>query len=190
MKQLDLAPIRPGISYVRISYHNVRNEYLYEVIEPPLSPIEKELTDRLHTVLIDDFEPLPENDTETKRSELRRMVDDQLLEWELAPGPVTKARILYYLERDFIGYGVVEVPMTDTRGGGHLVRRGGHPALHLPPQVRFDPLEPEVRQLEGRSTTTSSGSPSARASTSPSRARSSTRPSPTAPVCRRRSGCT
>jgi len=113
-KQLDLAPIRPGISYVRISYHNTRNEYLYEVIEPPLSPIEKELTERLHTVLIDAFEPLPENDTETKRSELRRMVDDQLKEWELAPGPVTKTRILYYLERDFNGYGVVEVPMTDT----------------------------------------------------------------------------
>ncbi|MGA8275489.1 MAG: type II/IV secretion system ATPase subunit [Thermoplasmata archaeon] len=114
MKQIDLAPIRPGISYVRISYHNTRNEYLYEVIEPPLSPIEKELTDRLHTVLIDDFEPLPENDTETKRRELRRMVDDQLLKWELAPGPVTKTRILYYLERDFNGYGVVEAPMTDT----------------------------------------------------------------------------
>jgi flagellar protein FlaI len=113
-KQLDLAPIRPGISYVRISYHNTRNEYLYEVIEPPLSPIEKELTERLHTVLIDAFEPLPENDTETKRSELRRMVDDQLKEWELAPGPVTKTRILYYLERDFNGYGVVEVPMTDS----------------------------------------------------------------------------
>ncbi len=114
MKQLDLAPIRPGISYVRISYHNVRNEYLYEVIEPPLSPIEKELTERLHTVLIDDFEPLPENDTATKRTELRRMVDDQLLAWELAPGPVTKGRILYYLERDFNGYGVVEAPMTDS----------------------------------------------------------------------------
>src|SRR5580658_1595069 len=113
-KQLDLAPIRPGISYVRISYHNTRNEYLYEVIEPPLSPIEKEITDRLHTVLIDDFEPLPENDTETKRRELRRMVDDQLLEWEIAPGPVTKTRILYYLERDFNGYGVVEAPMTDS----------------------------------------------------------------------------
>jgi flagellar protein FlaI len=113
-KQLDLAPIRSGVSYVRISYHNTRNEFLYEVIEPPLSPIEKELTERLHTVLIDAFEPLPENDTETKRRELRRMVDDQLKEWELAPGPVTKTRILYYLERDFNGYGVVEVPMTDS----------------------------------------------------------------------------
>ena len=37
LKELDLAPIRPDLSYVRITYHNGRNEYLYEVIEPPLS---------------------------------------------------------------------------------------------------------------------------------------------------------
>ena len=42
------------------------------------------------------------------------MVDDQFHEWELSPSPVTKGRILYYLERDFIGYGVVDVPMTDS----------------------------------------------------------------------------
>jgi archaeal flagellar protein FlaI len=114
LKELDFAPIRPGISYVRITYHNTRNEYLYEVIEPPLTPLEKELTDRLRTVLIEQFEPLPEHDPETKRRELRRMVDDQLLAWELSPGPTTKGRVLYYLERDFVGYGLVEVPMTDT----------------------------------------------------------------------------
>jgi len=113
-KQLDLATIRPGVSYVRISYHNTRNEYLYEVIEPPASPLEKELTSRLHEVLIDEFEPLPELDPATKRTELRLMVDRKLQEWELAPGPVTKGRILYYLERDFIGYGTVDVPMTDS----------------------------------------------------------------------------
>ena len=113
-KELDLAPIRPGCSYIRIGFHTGRNEYLYEVIEPPLSPLEHDLTERLRTVLIQSFEPLPEHDLATKRSELRRMVDDQLHEWELAPGPTTKGRILYYLERDFIGYGVVEVPMTDT----------------------------------------------------------------------------
>jgi len=114
LKELDLAPIRPGISYVRITYHNTRNEYLYEVIEPPLSAIERELTDRLRTVLIDAFEPLPELDAETKRRELRKMVDHKLQEWELGPGPTTKGRILYTLERDFIGYGIVDVPMTDT----------------------------------------------------------------------------
>ena len=114
LKELDLAPIRPGISYVRITYHNTRNEYLYEVIEPPLSAIERELTDRMRTVLIDAFEPLPELDAETKRRELRKMVDHKLQEWELGPGPTTKGRILYTLERDFIGYGIVDVPMTDT----------------------------------------------------------------------------
>ncbi len=114
MKELDIAPIRPDLSYVRISYHNTRNEYLYEVIEPPLSKLERELTERLRVRLVDDFQPLPEHDPETKRQELRRMVDGLLQEWELAPGPTTKARILYYLERDFIGYGIVEVPMTDT----------------------------------------------------------------------------
>ncbi|MGI0129534.1 MAG: type II/IV secretion system ATPase subunit [Thermoplasmata archaeon] len=114
LKELDLAPIRPGISYVRVTYHNTRNEYLYEVIEPPLSPIEKDLTERLRVVLVDGFEPLPEIDPETKRRELRKMVDRQLQEWELGPGPTTKGRILYYLERDFIGYGIVDVPMTDS----------------------------------------------------------------------------
>ena len=114
VKELDLAPIRPGVSYVRISYHNTRNEYLYEVIEPPLSPIERDLTEKLRTVLIDAFEPLPETDAETKRRELRKMVDKKFLEWQLSPGPTTKGRILYMLERDFIGYGIVDVPMTDT----------------------------------------------------------------------------
>jgi archaeal flagellar protein FlaI len=114
LKELDLAPIRPGVSFVRVTYHNTRNEYLYEVVEPPVSRIERELTDRLRVYLIDAFESLPENDPETKRRELRRMVDDQLQAWELAPGPTSKGRILYYLERDFIGYGIVDVPMTDT----------------------------------------------------------------------------
>jgi len=114
LKVLDLAPIRPGFSYVRITFHNTRNEYLYEVIEPPLSRIERDLLERLRVVLIDQFEPLPEHDPQTKSTELRLMVDRQLQEWELAPSPITKGRILYYLERDFIGYGVIEAPMTDS----------------------------------------------------------------------------
>ena len=114
MTQLELAPIREGLSYVRITYQNVRNEHMYEVIEPPLSPIESELLERLRSVMVDRFEPLVDTEVETRRRELRRMIDDQLQEWELSPSPTTKGRILYYLERDFIGYGIVDVPMTDS----------------------------------------------------------------------------
>lgn len=114
LKQLDLAPIRENFSFVRITYHDVRNEHLYEVIEPPLTDIEEALRARLRELLINQFEPLPEFDPETKRRELRNMVDAQFLAWELSPSPTSKGRILYYLERDFIGYGVADVPMTDS----------------------------------------------------------------------------
>ena len=114
LKSLEVAPIQENFSYVRITYHDVRNEHLYEVIEPPLTEIEAALRNRLHEVLVDQFEPLAEYDVETKRRELRNMVDAQFTEWELSTSPTTKGRILYYLDRDFIGYGIVDVPMTDS----------------------------------------------------------------------------
>ncbi len=114
LKELETAPIRDPFSFVRVTYHNARNEHLYEVIEPPLSEIEKELFDRLKTQLVDLFAPLPELDAETRRRELRRMVDDLFQKWEISPSPTTKGRLIYYLERDFIGYGIVDVPMTDS----------------------------------------------------------------------------
>jgi flagellar protein FlaI len=114
LQLLELDPIREGFSYVRITFHNQRNEHLYEVIEPPLSEIEKELLERLKVLLVDQFEPLPELDIDTKRRELRRMVDDQFHAWEISPSPTTKGRIIYYLEREFTGYGVVDAPMTDS----------------------------------------------------------------------------
>jgi flagellar protein FlaI len=114
IKVFETAPIRENFSYVRVSYHNTRNEYLYEVIEPPLSPIEQEILENLRVVLVGLFEPLPDLESETRHRELRRMVDEQLVEWEISPSPTTKGRLIYYLEREFIGYGVVEVPMTDS----------------------------------------------------------------------------
>ena len=87
IKEIDLAPIQEGLSYIRVTYHTGKNEYLYEVIEPPMSSIEKTLLEQLRVTLIDQFQPLPELDAETKRLELRKMVDDQLQAWELSPTP-------------------------------------------------------------------------------------------------------
>ncbi|HZY92112.1 MAG TPA: type II/IV secretion system ATPase subunit [Thermoplasmata archaeon] len=114
LQVLELAPIRENFSFVRITYHNTRNEYLYEVIEPPLSAIEREILNRLRVALIAMFEPLPELDNVSRRRELRRMVDELFQKWEISPSPTTKGRLVYFLERDFIGYGIVDVPMTDS----------------------------------------------------------------------------
>jgi len=113
LKELDLAPIMPGFSYVRITLHTQRNEHLYEVIEPPLTPLEKALIGRLRTALVAGFQPLASREPEERKDELRRMIDDLLKEWQLSPGPTSKGRFVYYLSRDFIGYGIVDAPMTD-----------------------------------------------------------------------------
>ena len=112
--EVDFAAIINPFSFVRVTFHNTQNEYLYEVIEPPVGELESALLTRLKTSLIDEFKPLAESDPETKKRELRRMVDLQLRDMNLYPGPVTKGRVLYYLERDFIGYGIVDAPMRDT----------------------------------------------------------------------------
>ena len=61
---------------------------------------------------------------ETKRRELRRMVDDQFQKWELSAQPHHREGATWStsLERDFIGNGIVDVPMTDSEVRGHLVR--------------------------------------------------------------------
>ena len=115
LTELETTPIREGYSYVRITFNNTFNEHLYEIIEPPLSNLEKELLDRLRVSLIDQFQPLPDVENDERRRTLRRMVDQQLHTWEVSPSPATKGRLVYYLERDFLGYGVVDVPMTDSQ---------------------------------------------------------------------------
>src|SRR5580658_3788318 len=70
----SLDPIKDPYSFIRISYQNVRNEFLYEVTEPPMGPLERQIFEKARVALIDRFKPLPEFDTATKKLELRRMV--------------------------------------------------------------------------------------------------------------------
>jgi archaeal flagellar protein FlaI len=115
LTELEITPIKEGFCYVRITFNNLYNEHLYEIIEPPISALERELLDKLRVALINQFQPLPDIENDARRRELRRMVDEQLQQWEVSPSPATKGRLVYYLERDFLGYGVIDVPMTDSQ---------------------------------------------------------------------------
>jgi flagellar protein FlaI len=113
ISEVDMVAIFDPFSFVRITFHNVLNEYIYEVIEPPVSEVETDLLAKMKVQLIAKFQPLEEIDDETKRIELRRMIDVELRGMNLSPNPTVKGRILYYLERDFIGYGICDAPMRD-----------------------------------------------------------------------------
>jgi len=111
---LDTYTVVPDYAYVRINFNNVTSEYLYEVIEPGMSPEEQELLelikDTLHRTLGYEWEKLTRLD---KEEYLRESVDSFIRTRGIKVEKVTKKRIGYYIIRDFVGHGVVDVLMRD-----------------------------------------------------------------------------
>ncbi|MDH7508970.1 MAG: type II/IV secretion system ATPase subunit [Methanomassiliicoccales archaeon] len=111
--EVELTKILDPYSFVRIKYDNAAGEYLYEVIEPSLSEDEKNLLDVLKNSLILTLN-LTDVETAKEKEEILRLATDSLLKnFGISLHPVSRERIHYYLRRDFIGYGVIDVIMTD-----------------------------------------------------------------------------
>ncbi|MCX8174092.1 MAG: type II/IV secretion system ATPase subunit [Thermoplasmata archaeon] len=113
INEIEVQTIQPGYSYVRIKYDTISNEYLYEVIEPVLTTDEEFILDFLKGKLIDAFEMIELEDPKEREKYLRELAIKVLRENEIHLNPVSKERILYYVVRDFIGYGLIGVPMID-----------------------------------------------------------------------------
>ena len=111
---LDQYPVVSDYAYVRITYNNNLSEYLYEVIEPSLSREEQELLDllkdTLHRTLGYEWEKLTQLD---KEEYLRESVDSFIRTRGIKVEQLAKKRIGYYIIRDFVGHGPIDVMMRD-----------------------------------------------------------------------------
>lgn len=113
VKEIELNPVNEPYSYVRIKYDNRSNEYIYEVIEPDLDEDEEAL---LHTVkerLIEDVELVDLEEEEERVQYLESKIHKILRDMDITLRPVFEKRILYYIRRDFLGYGPIDVIMHD-----------------------------------------------------------------------------
>jgi archaeal flagellar protein FlaI len=114
VEEIEIRPIREPYSYVRITLNRETNAYLYEVIEPQLNETETEvlgfLKDTVNKTL--DY-TLDEASKKDKEEYLRKSIDSLLLSRGIKLSEVSRERIMYYLIRDFVGYGVIDVMMTD-----------------------------------------------------------------------------
>jgi flagellar protein FlaI len=111
--EVEINAVYPPYSFVRIRYDNTSSEYLYEVIEPPLSEDEHSLLDVTKNALIMTLN-LTDLKTPKEKEEIVREAADELWKrYNISPNPVSRDRIFYYLRRDFIGYGVIDTMMTD-----------------------------------------------------------------------------
>ena len=114
MKELEVRAVNPPYSYSRVSYNDRTKEYLYEVIEPQLSAHEKQLVEHLKATLTrilgSDIGNLT---TADKRAYLRGEAEEYFRTRGISLGPLSLERIIYYVLRDFVGYGPIDALIFD-----------------------------------------------------------------------------
>jgi archaeal flagellar protein FlaI len=114
MKELEVRAVNPPYSYSRISYNDRTKEYLYEVIEPQLTAHEKQLVDHLKATLTRILGSDVGNlSTADKRAYLRGEAEEYFRSRGIALGPLSMERIIYYVLRDFVGYGPIDALIFD-----------------------------------------------------------------------------
>jgi flagellar protein FlaI len=111
--EIEISNIEVPFSYVRIKYDNQTDEYLYEVIEPPLSKDEEDVLELLKAGFIDTFELIPEKTVDQAERYIRKTMDGLLQGMDIRLNPISKERLYYYLRRDFIGYGPIQPMMIE-----------------------------------------------------------------------------
>ncbi len=114
LREIEINKVEEPYSYVRIVYDNINSEYIYEIIEPPMTRDDWDLLEKMKDMLRDRFE-IKEFETIDERKEyLFKMAEEVYKEMNLNLDDVIWERFKYYLYRDFLGYGVVQVPMIDS----------------------------------------------------------------------------
>ncbi len=114
LREIEVNKVEEPYSYVRILYDNINSEYIYEIIEPPMTRDDWELLEKMKDMLRDRFEIKEFETLEERKEYLFKMAEDLYKEMDLNLDDVIWERFKYYLYRDFLGYGVVQVPMIDS----------------------------------------------------------------------------
>ena len=111
---VELHPIHKPFSYIRITYDNKKHEYQYEVLEPTLSIEENRIFEFLKETLIKTMDiELTEFSEDEARDYLRKNVEIAIRDYSISLSDVSKEKIMYYIIRDFLGYGKIDVLMYD-----------------------------------------------------------------------------
>lgn len=113
LTEIEIQPMIEGYSYVRINYDTRANEYKYEVIEPKLLEEEEDILEVLKEILVEQLEMTEEVNMKVRENYLRRLVDGLLRELGVSLHPISRERIVYFIMRDFIRYGPIDVVMID-----------------------------------------------------------------------------
>ena len=110
----DVYPVQEPYAYVRITYSETTHEHQYEVIEPPLSERESNILAFIESTIVDVIEVGLSAMTKEQAAELlRKHTDEVIYDYSIVLSPVSREKILYYILRDFLGFGKLDPVMRD-----------------------------------------------------------------------------
>ncbi len=113
-ESVEVYPVRPPYSYARIIYDHEEYEYIYDLIEPPLSEEEEkivnEIKETLHRTLKYSWKVATTRD---KEQYLEESVDSFLRSRDIKIDRISKQKIMYYIIRDFVGYQKIDGLLRD-----------------------------------------------------------------------------
>jgi len=116
VQEMAVYAVREPFSYIQVTYNTATNEYLLITHEPELTRKEQQLLnlikDTLERTLEYQWETLTVID---KQTYLEKSVDSYVKSRGILLDPVSKEKIRYYIGRDFVGYGPIDVLMSDER---------------------------------------------------------------------------
>jgi len=116
LEEIEIVAIWDPYNFVRILYNRQTNEYIYEAIEPDLTPDEESTLEFVKTALIKTMEyhfDLVRTKRKDKEAYIRSAATSILSSINLRLDEAVKERLLYFLIRDFVGYGIIDILMTD-----------------------------------------------------------------------------
>ena len=114
LEEIEVQPIKDPFSFVRIIYNRDINEYMYEIIEPQLTADEERVLEFVTGALIKTMEyRFDESTVKEKEEYIRNAIRDLLHKIGMGLNELTLHKVVYYLIRDFVGYGPIDVIMTD-----------------------------------------------------------------------------
>ena len=105
----DFYPVNPPFGFVGIEINDERRSLMYHTVEPTLTDEEDALLDRIKKILIDRMNvPLDVlRDSEKMEEYLRDDIQKLFKRFERDIPKESEDKFIYYLKRDFLGYGTV-----------------------------------------------------------------------------------
>ncbi|HET6404327.1 MAG TPA: type II/IV secretion system ATPase subunit [Candidatus Thermoplasmatota archaeon] len=114
LEAVEVYAVQEPYAYVRILHDKARQENIYEVIEPALSERERNILDFIEHTIVDVIEVgLSALNKEQAAELLYKHVDEVIYDYSIVLNPVSREKILYYILRDFLGFGKLDPMMRD-----------------------------------------------------------------------------